>query len=63
MKVILDRERCHLNGNCLDESPEVFALDEEDQVAVVVEDPDEELREKVEFAAECCPRFAITVVD
>ena len=63
MKVLLDRDRCHLNGNCLDECPEVFALDDEDRVAVTVEEPSEDLRERIEFAAECCPRFAISVVD
>ena len=63
MKVIVDRERCHSNANCIDECPEVFSLDENDQVVLIAERPPEELRAKVEFAAVCCPRFAITVVD
>lgn len=63
MKVIVDRERCHSNANCIDECPEVFSLDENDRVVLIDERPPEALRAKVEFAAICCPRFAITVVD
>ena len=63
MQVIVDRDRCHSNANCLDECPEVFTLDEKDRVVLLVDNPPEELRNKVEFAALCCPRFAITVSD
>lgn len=63
MKVIVDRERCHSNANCLDECPEVFRLDEDDRVMLLDEHPSETLRDKVQFAALCCPRFAITVTD
>ncbi len=62
MKVIVDYELCHSNAACLDECPEVFALNEEDQPMVLCEHPPEKLRDKVEFAALCCPRSAITVL-
>ena len=63
MKVIVDYERCHSNANCLDECPEVFAIDDNDKPVVLQEQPAEELRAKVEFAADCCPRSAIKVLD
>ena len=63
MKVIVDRELCHSNANCLDEWPEVFGLDDEDRVVVLDDQPSEKVFEKVRFAALCCPRAAITVVD
>jgi ferredoxin len=62
MRVIVDYERCQSNANCLDECPEVFALDAEDLPVVLCEHPAEDLRDKVEFAATCCPRSAITVL-
>ena len=62
LRVILDYDLCQSNGNCLDECPEVFALDAEDQPEVVCREPAEGLREKVEFAALCCPRSAIKVL-
>ena len=62
MRIIVDYERCHSNANCIDECPEVFTLDGEYKAEVHCEDPSEDLRDKVEFAALCCPRSAITVI-
>lgn len=62
MRVIVDYGRCESNANCLDECPEVFALDEEDRPVVLCEHPAEDLLDKVRFAAECCPRSAISLV-
>lgn len=63
MRVLVDRERCHGNANCLDECPEVFELGRDDKVVLLVEHPPASIRDKVKFAALCCPRFAITVID
>ena len=63
MKVIVDYGLCHSNANCLDECPEVFALGDQDLPIVLNEHPPEELREKVKFAAQCCPRSAITILE
>ena len=62
MKVIVDYERCQSNANCLDECPEVFTLDDEDLPVVLCEHPAGDLRDKVMFAAVCCPRSAITIL-
>jgi len=63
MKVIVDYELCESNANCLDECPEVFAQDDEDRPVVLCKHPAEDLRDKVKFAAVCCPRSAITILD
>ncbi len=62
MKVIIDYDRCQSNANCLDECPEVFQLDDEARPVVVCLQPTEALRDKVGFAARCCPRSAITIL-
>lgn len=62
MKVILDELRCDAHGVCVTACPEVFALeDDDDIVRVLVDEPDDSLRAKVDKAARACPKAAITV--
>ena len=64
MKVVLDELRCDAHGLCVDACPEVFALDDDDDVVtVLVEEPDESLREQLVRAAQACPKAAITIGD
>lgn len=64
MKVILDELRCDAHGVCVVACPEVFALDDDDDIVrVVVEEPEESLREKLQKAALSCPKAAISVED
>ena len=62
MKVMVDELRCDAHGLCVDACPEVFALnDDEDIVRVLEPEPDESLREALERAALACPKAAITI--
>ena len=62
MKVVVDELRCDAHGQCVDACPEVFALDDEDDlVQVLVESPDESLRAKLERAVLVCPKAAIAI--
>jgi ferredoxin len=62
MKVIVDELRCDAHGVCVTACPEVFALgDDDDVVRVLIEKPDESLREKLNKAAQVCPKAAITI--
>ena len=64
MKVIVDPLRCDAHGVCVDACPEVFALDDdEDVVRVLQEEPDESLRESLQRAVRMCPKAAITLED
>jgi ferredoxin len=60
MKVEVDTDLCQAHGECVFAAPEVFELDDEDQIHWV-ENPDESLREKVLQAAKVCPVSAIRV--
>jgi len=56
------REIAH--GQCVDACPEVFALDDADDVVrLLVDEPDESLRAKLERAVKICPKAAITIED
>lgn len=63
MKIVVDRSLCDGNGNCAAEAPEVFALDAEDRLSVLVEQPPPELRAKVEAAVRACPKRALKLID
>ena len=65
MRVKVDTDLCQGHSVCLEECPEVFSVVEHEstypQVVVLIEMPDESLREKVEAAARYCPNRVITV--
>lgn len=61
MRVVVDLAVCQDHGQCCFAAPEVFELDAAGQLVVLVENPDESLRDKVEEAADVCPLQAITL--
>ncbi|MFD8560310.1 ferredoxin [Streptosporangium canum] len=58
MKVIVDRALCQVHAQCVFAAPEVFELDDDDQLVYVAE-PGDELIDAVEEAARACPVQAI----
>ncbi len=64
MRVTVDTDTCQAYGNCLLEAPDVFDLDDEAAVAVVLQaSPPEGLRTAVEAAVRSCPVQALTLHD
>ena len=65
LRVKVDLELCQGHSVCLGECPEVFDVMEQDDgypmVKVLLEEPPEELRDKVLTAAKYCPNHVITV--
>lgn len=59
MRILVDRDLCEGNAVCMKVCPEVFSVDENDQVQIRVETPGEDLRAKVEAAVRRCPRQAL----
>ena len=61
MKVVVDFELCESNAVCMDVAPEVFKVDDDDMLHILMESPSEGLRAKVEEAVRLCPRQAIKI--
>ncbi len=61
MKVVVDYDLCEANAVCMDVCPEVFRVEEDDTLTVLMETPSEDLRKKVEEAVRLCPRQAISL--
>ena len=59
MRILVDRDLCEGNAVCMKVCPEVFTVDDDDQVRLLVEQPPEDLRAKVETAVRRCPRQAL----
>jgi ferredoxin len=62
MRVQVDTDICEANGECVFAAPEIFELDDEEQIHWV-ESPDERLREMARTAEKLCPVSAIRVTD
>ncbi|HSF02202.1 MAG TPA: ferredoxin [Solirubrobacterales bacterium] len=63
MKVVVDFDLCESNAVCMDVCPEVFKVDEDDMLHILIENPPERLRKQVEEAVRLCPRQAISLVE
>jgi len=61
MKVSVDFNVCASTGSCVQVCPEVFEVRADGYLYVINENPGEDLRDKVEQAADLCPTAAITV--
>jgi ferredoxin len=63
MKINIDYDLCEGNAVCMKVAPEVFVVGEDDRARLLVAEPGEELRSKIEAAVRRCPRQALSIVD
>lgn len=61
MKVSVDRDLCESNGVCEGLVPDVFRINDEDELDILQEHPAESLRAKVMDAVRSCPKQALSV--
>ena len=61
MKVVVDYDLCEANALCMDCCPEVFRVEEDDTLTVLIDDIPENLRKKLEESVRLCPRQAIVL--
>ena len=61
MRVVVDYDLCESNALCMAAAPEVFEVRDDDFLYVLMDEPPEELRDKVAEAARRCPKQAITI--
>ncbi len=52
-------QRCISSGNCVDVASDAFDMDDDGQVVALVDEVDDQLRDRVELAAQVCPVQAI----
>jgi ferredoxin len=63
MRVVVDYDLCESNAICMAVAPEVFEVDDDDNLNLLQEAPPEDLRPKVEEAVRRCPKQALSIQD
>lgn len=63
MKVQVDYDLCEGNAVCMKVCPEVFVVGDDDRARLLIDQPGEELRAKVEAAVRRCPRQALAIIE
>ena len=61
MRITVDRDLCESNGVCEGLAPTVFQINDNDELDILQEHPDESLRAKVQDAVRSCPKQALTL--
>ena len=61
MKIVVDLSICAGHAQCEEAAPEVFRVNDNWLVDVLIEEPPESMREAVESAARRCPVNAIVI--
>jgi ferredoxin len=61
VRIVVDYDLCESNAQCMAVAPEVFEVRDDNFLYVLVDEPPEDLRPKVEQAAAVCPKQAITI--
>ncbi len=61
VKVVVDSGLCESNARCVEVCPEVFLVNEHEELVIVNAYPSERLRAKVEAAVLRCPRQALSI--
>jgi ferredoxin len=62
MKVSVDFDQCEANGICVGYAPDVFELDDEDNLHVAAGDVPADQLEAVRTAVAQCPKAALKLV-
>lgn len=61
MNVVIDWGLCEGNGACALEAPQIFEMDDDDNLIVLEQTQSENQRGALEAAARACPKRAITI--
>jgi ferredoxin len=62
MRIAIDQNRCEGHGQCAVSAPDIYALDDDGYVQVLVAELPEQLIERAKAGARSCPMAAIVVV-
>lgn len=62
-RVEVDEDLCEANGVCEAICPEVFLVNEEDELEILQPEPPADLHEPVREAVDRCPKVALRVVE
>ena len=59
LKLIVDPGECEANAVCVGIAPELFDLDDDENLHILIEEPEGELLTKAREAVDSCPKRAL----
>jgi ferredoxin len=62
MEIRVDRSLCEANAVCCGLAPDVFELDDDEQLIILQPDPPEDRVERVSLAVARCPKNALQLL-
>jgi ferredoxin len=62
MEIRVDRDLCEANAVCCGLAPEVFELDDDENLVIRTQDPPADQLERVSLAAARCPKNALQLL-
>jgi ferredoxin len=63
VRVEVDRDACEANAVCVGLVPEVFDVDDDDYLHILVAEVPAQLTEGVRHAVRSCPRLALRLIE
>lgn len=63
VRIVVDRLKCESNGLCVANVPDVFEIDDSDELVVLNEEPPEDRRVALQLAVRMCPKQALSLLD
>jgi ferredoxin len=63
MRIVVDYDKCTGLGMCEAEAPDLFEVQDDGSLTVLIEKPDASHRDELEAAVESCPTEALSIVD
>lgn len=63
MRIVVDRDKCTGLGMCEAEAPDLFEVQDDGSLLVLLEKPAEDQRAELEAAVESCPTEALSIVE
>ena len=62
MEIRVDRDLCEANAVCCGLAPDIFELDDDEQLVIKVSNPPADRKDRVEQAVARCPKNALELL-
>lgn len=63
VEITVDRTLCEANGVCVGLAPDVFELDDDEELVILQPDPPQDRVERVSLAVSRCPKNALQMLN
>lgn len=63
LRIVVDRDLCESNAVCVRTAPDMFVIDDDDRMRLLVERPAPEQIENARAAVRRCPRRALSLAE